>query len=307
MKNHFNIMKPTTIGKLVITLALLHVQANTIMAQEGDSTAAAVTEKPTKDKRPVKDVWESGYLINNQTSTVPTAKTLEFIIQHRFGLLTSKEFDFAGLYAPSNIRIGFNYTLSDRLQLGIGSTKNNKLQDITWKYAILRQTRSGSIPLNITYFGDAAIDVRKDIFPDITNRLSYYHELIFSRKFSKAISLQIAPSFSHFNMVDSLVKHQNIGVSFGGRVKITDAVAITFEYNQNFTAQDAIKEKDEKVIVVKPNLSIGIEAATSAHAFQVFITTGQSIISQHNMLYNSNDFSKMEFCIGFNMTRLWNY
>jgi hypothetical protein len=232
---------------------------------------------------------------------VPTAKTLEFIIQHRFGLLNSKEFDLGGLYAPSNIRIGINYTLSDRLQLGIGTTKNNKLQDLTWKFAILKQTRSGSIPLCITYFGDAAIDVRKNIYPNVTNKISYYHELIFARKFSKRLSVQVAPSISHFNMVDSLVKHDNLGLSFGARFKISDAAAITFEYNYNLTKQD------DRVLTVKPNIGIGLEAATSAHVFQVFITTGQSIIGQHNMVYNSNDFGKMAFCIGFNMTRLWNY
>jgi hypothetical protein len=197
--------------------------------------------------------------------------------------------------------MGFNYTINDRIQLGIGTTKNNKLQDITWKAALLKQTRSGSIPLSVTYFGGAAIDVRKDAFPDITNRLSYYHELILARKFSKRISLQIAGSMSHFNMVDSLVIHDNIGVSFSGRVKLTDALALTFEYNQNITAQK------ENVLTVKPNVGLGIEAATSAHVFQVFVTTGQSIINQYNVLYNKNDFTKNEICIGFNMTRLWNF
>jgi hypothetical protein len=300
MKNPLNNMKPKTIVKAVITLALLHLQATSAIAQEGDSTAA-VQEKPKVDKRPVKDMFESGYLINNQTAKVPTAKTLEFVIQHRFGLLNSKEFDLGGLYAPSNIRIGFNYTINDRIQLGFGTTKNNKLQDLTWKVALLRQTRSGSMPVSVTYFGDAAIDVRKDAFPQTTNRLSYYHELILARKFSKRISVQVAGSMSHFNMVDSLVVHDNIGVSLSGRVKLTDALALTFEYNQNITAQN------EKAITVKPNVGIGLEAATSAHVFQVFVTTGQAIINQYNVLYNKNDFTKNEICIGFNMTRLWNF
>jgi hypothetical protein len=293
-------MKPQIIGKIALTIALLLTYSNKSIAQE-DTTATVVVQSPKKDKRPVKDVFESGYLINNQTVKVPTAKTLEMVIQHRFGLLNSKEFDLGGLYAPSNIRIGFNYTLNSRLQLGFGTTKNNKLQDLNWKFAILKQSRSGSIPVCITYFGNAALDARKDVYPKVADKLSYYHELIIGRKFSKRLSVQISPSISHFNMVDSLVKHDNIGLSCGARFKISDAAAITFEYNYNFTKQD------DRVLAVKPNIGIGLEAATSAHVFQVFITTGQSIIGQHNMVYNTNDFGKMAFCIGFNMTRLWNY
>jgi hypothetical protein len=232
---------------------------------------------------------------------IPTAKTLEFIIQHRFGVLNSGEFDLAGLYAPSNIRIGFNFAFNDRFQLGIGTTKNNKLQDLTWKLVLLKQTRSGSVPLSITYFGDAAIDVRKDLFPEMTNRLSYFHQVMFARKFGKRISAQIAPSYTHFNIVDSLVKHGNLAVAVLGRVKLTDALAVILEYEQNFTAQET------SAITIKPNVGLGIEATTSSHVFQVFVTTGQAIINQHNVLYNKNDFANMDFCIGFNMTRLWNY
>lgn len=290
-------MKRNLLSKTIAVCVLL-LCAYSATAQD---TTAVADEKPTKDKRPVKNTFESGYLLNNQTIKIPTAKTLEFIIQHRFGKLNSKEFDLIGLYAPSNIRIGFNYSITNKILVGIGTTKNNKLQDINWKYAALRQTRSGSIPLSIVYFGDIALDARKDIFPKTTNRLSYFHQLIIARKFCNRFSMQVAPSYSHFNMVDSLVKHDNIGLSANGRVKITDALGIIFEYDHNFTKQDTT------VIKVKPNLSIGIEAATSSHVFQVFVGTANSIINQHNILYNSNDFTKMDILIGFNITRLWNF
>ena len=300
MKNISIIMKPNIFNKALIVFASLQLCTGMLNAQQADSTAAA-GEKPKKDNRPVKNMFESGYLMNSQTAIIPTPNTLEFVIQHRFGLLNSKDFDLGGLYAPSNIRIGFNYSLSKNLQVGLGTTKNNKLQDVNIKYALLKQTRSGSIPLSITYFGIASIDVRKDAFPKTVNRLSYFNQLIIARKFGEKLSLQLAPSYSHFNMVDSLVKHGNLAVAVSGRYKLTEALAVTVEYEQNLTSQNT------KVITVKPNLSLGLEAATSSHVFQVFVSTGQSIINQYNVLYNKNDFAKMDFCIGFNMTRLWNY
>ncbi|MBS0000542.1 MAG: hypothetical protein KFF73_16300, partial [Cyclobacteriaceae bacterium] len=62
------------------------------------------------------------------------------------------------------------------------------------------------------------------------------------------------------------------------------------------------------------NISLGIEIATSAHAFQIFISTYRSILPQYNLHYNTNEFitevdgeNKLGFLIGFNMTRLWNF
>ena len=296
-------MKTNILKKVAIALVAMQLCASVMNAQEADSSAAG--QKPPKDKRPVKDMFDGTYIINSQTAVLPSAHSFEFVIQHRFGLLTAEGFDLAGLYAPSNIRIGFNYSLTKNLMLGIGTTKNNMLQDLNWKYAILRQTRSSSIPVSLTYFGNATIDVRKDAFPETVDRLTYFHQLIVARKFSKNFSLQAAVSLSHFNMVDTLVKHDNICVSVAGRYKITKALAITLEYDHNLTSQDAqLNGKD--VITVMPNLSFGIEAVTSAHVFQIFFTTGQSIINQYNVLYNKNDFTQKQFCIGFNMTRLWN-
>ena len=76
-----------------------------------------------------------------------------------------------------------------------------------------------------------------------------------------------------------------------------------FEYDQSLTTPE----------VVKPNLSIGYEVATSSHAFQMFVTTYRGISYQRNLAYNTNDFTKFEsnepwgFLIGFNITRNWNF
>lgn len=292
-------MKPVFLARIIVAFLILQTSGTMLRAQSADSTA--VPEEKHKNNKPVKDMFESGYLIDNQTALIPTEHTLEFIIQHRFGLLNSKDFDLGGLYAPSNIRIGLNFSITKDLLVGIGTTKNNKLQDITYKYALLKQTRSGSIPVSVTYYGNTVIDVRKDVFPATLDRLSFHNELIIARKFSNKVSVQLAPSFSHFNMVDSTNKHDNIGIAFCGRVKVSEAIAINFEYDQNFTAQN------KNAVKLQPTIGIGIEAATSAHVFQVFISSGQAIINQHNILYNTNDFTKNQFCIGFNMTRLWNY
>jgi hypothetical protein len=300
MKKYFeNIMKTRHSIKVLILLMLSIFSSYQSFSQETDSTNVAV-EEPKKNNRPVKDMFESACILNTQTTEIPTANTLEFMIQHRFGKLNSEEFDLLGMYAPSNIRIGLSYSLTNNLLVGFGTTKNNKLQDLNWKYAIVKQTRSGSMPLSVSYYGNVAVDARSDMYPKITNRLSYYHQLILARKINKSISVQLSPSYSYFNTVDSLIERSGFGLSFSGRVKVREAMSVVFEYDQHFTKQV------ETLLPVKPNLSLGIETATSAHVFQIFIGTADAIMNQYNEMYNTNDFTKKDLLIGFNITRLWN-
>ena len=288
--------------KIWQTLLIVFVMMISAPMWAQDTTKAL---KPEKDRRPVRSPWESHIILNNQTTVVPQAKTLEFIIQHRFGKLNSGTFDLFGLYAPSNIRMGLNYSIFNNLSVGLGTTKNNMLQDLNWKWAILKQTRSGSMPLAITYYGNANYDARDkanfgtEYKP--THKVSYFHQIIIGRKFHRLLSLQISANYSHFNQIDTTVYpeavHDNISLSVNGRVKIIDAIGINFEYDQPLTTPAQIK----------PNIGFGVEFSTSSHVFQIFVASYDAIMPQRNQANNINDFAKGDILIGFNITRLWNF
>ena len=123
-------------------------------------------------------------------------------MQHRFGTINGGDNDMAGFWAPSNIRIGLTYAIHERLTIGYGTTKSDRLQDFNWKVALLRQTRSNSMPISVTYYGNFTIDARKkDKFSMIQDRYSYFNQVIIAKRFSPNFSLQIAPSVSHYNLV----------------------------------------------------------------------------------------------------------
>ena len=215
-----------------------------------------------------------------------------------------------GIYGASNIRLGLNYSIIDKLSLGFGTTKNNKLQDFNLKWAILTQSRSGHIPISITYYGNMAIDARaKDNFRNGTDRLSYFHQIIVARKIVKAFSLQVAPSLSHFNAVagywnesgekEGLMKNDHIAIAVSGQWNFTAQSSLIFNYDQPLTKHPTNNPD--------PNLSIGVELATSAHAFQLFFTNYNAIVPQYNNVFNSNDYRDGDFLIGFNITRLWGF
>jgi hypothetical protein len=253
-------------------------------------------------KLPVRSTFETTSLIDNPTIMGPVKGQLQLNILHRFGLINANGIsDIYGIYAGSNIRMGLNYGICDRLMIGIGTTNLKKYQDINWKVALLQQTRSGSVPVSISYFGNVGIDARakEDIgiirFREL-HRFSYFNQIIVARKFSEAISLQVAPTFAYYNAVDTLHKNVNYGVSVGGRVKISDSKAIIFEYGQPLSKA---KYSDYNA---KPNLGLGLEIGTATHAFQIFATTARGILPQENFVYNQNDFTKGDFSFGFNIT-----
>jgi Membrane bound beta barrel domain (DUF5777) len=283
----------------VVMITSMFFHFNVVAQDEGES------EEPKKVEKPVRSPYETGSLIETQTHLVLPKKTLEFVIQHRFGKFNSGEFDLLGIYGPSNIRIGLNYGLFKNAQIGFGTTKNNRLQDLNWKYKILTQTRSNSMPIGLTYYGNIQYDARgKENFGaeyKTTNRLAYFHQLILARKFSSKLTLQISGSYAHYNQIDTIafpgLDHDNFGVGFGGRYKFSPQGSIIFEYDQPLSTPDQIK----------PNLSLGVEIATSSHSFHIFITTYSGISYQRNLMYNTNDFTNGDVMLGFNITRNWNF
>lgn len=302
--------------KKYILLLIVSFVALQLSAQEE-------TEK-VKDK-PVRSPFESGLLIDNQTSVIAVPKTLEFVIQHKFGTMDNGRSDLWGIYAPgSNIRLGLNYVVAKNLQLGAGITKKNMYTDFNAKWTILEQTRKNTVPFALTLYGSLAIDgtiqdrlnsdgylqeskgeyAYKDL--TFTDRFSYFSQLIIGRKFSDVVSLQAAVSYTHYNTVGWDYDHDKIGIHFNGRFKVSPQGAIIFNYDRPLKIED-ISEQSPMENYPKENIALGYEISTSTHAFQIYAGTADGIIPQDNMMYNYNDWTNKGWAIGFIITRLWNF
>jgi hypothetical protein len=267
------------------------------------------------DQRPVRNIFESIWIIDNPTVLVPVKGTFEFDIQHRFGVVSNGYEDLFGLYAPANIRLGFGYEPFQNLMIGFGITKSNITWDLNAKYAILQQTRSGSMPVSLSYFVNTAMDTRdKDFFtnPDelvTADRISYFHQLLIARKFTDRFSLQVAGSLSHFNTVDAFKNPANeivhrwnndhFALSVSGRYHLGSWVNVIVNYDQPLT--------NHEVVDPHPNIAFGVELTSSSHQFQIFAGNFYHITPQRNNVFNNNKFGDGDILIGFNITRLWNF
>lgn len=329
-------MKPI-INKIIALTAGLAV---CLLAIHGP--VLAQDEKPEVTKaskaKPVKNTFQSVWLIDNQTVMVPVKGTLEMDIMHRFGTMDKGYKDFWGLFSSSNIRLGVNYAPFNKLFIGFGITKEKMLWDLNAKYSIITQTKgkypvSASFYTNMAYVGTetkytiAKVDNSSTEYLDEkhkTDRLIYFNQLLIARKITEKLSVQVAPSWSHQNAVggyytknDSTgkevfktMKHDHLAVAFSARYKITPVTSVIINYDQPITKHPANNPN--------PNLSLGVEFNTSSHSFQLFFGNYYGLSPQRNNLYNSNspfDYTDAagkkvnggKFLIGFNITRLWNY
>lgn len=300
---------------ILVVLALFTIQLG--------FTQDAETKPAKKKDRPVSEMWGSGILIDEQTCVIPRKKTLEMQIQHRFGLIKNNGFsDLFGIYAASsNTRMGLNYSILDNLMVGYGITRKNMYSDFQVKWNIIRQTRKNTIPLDVTLYANMTIDGRnQDVYitstPDsvykFTNRLAYFSQLMVSRKFTDWFSLAVHGSFTHYNSVpaDTVgikgMNHDIFGFGVYARFKFSPQSSLLIMYSIPINS-GGMAEHSTVTNIPKSNFGISYEVATATHAFQIFITTSNGLISPDNYMWNNSDWTKGEFRFGFNITRLWEF
>ena len=289
----------------IFTLSCLLVFAfGSVLAQETE------TETKKVDK-PVRSPFESGYLIDNQTTVIQPVKTLEFVIQHKFGTVENGHSDLWGLYASgANIRLGLNYVVAKNVQIGLGVTKERMTTDFNAKWTILEQTRNNTVPVALALYGNIAIDGRdKDQFHDdfkSSNRLSSFFQAIVGRKFSDEISLQTGLSFAHYNLIDEGNYHDKVGVHLNGRFKVSPQGSVIFNLDIPLDL-GYLDTEAEDYDNPKPNFSFGYEISTSTHAFQIYMGNSSGLIQQDIMVNNHSKIDLDNYMIGFTITRLWNF
>jgi hypothetical protein len=301
-------MKKKIINKIASCLILLMIftVAPEVQAQV-DPEEVQTIYIHSRGLQRVGNTFESIWLIDNQTVLVPMKKTFEFDIQHRFGTINNGYSDLWGLYAPSNIRMGFGYTPINNLMVGFGLAKDRMLWDFNIKYSILRETGKNPSPVSVTYYGNMAIDTRgSENFNQRTDRYTYFHQMMVARKLTRDFSAQASINFSHFNSVPGFLDVEGNAVntlendhwsfSLLGRYKVSDAFSFIANYDQPLTPHPRNNPN--------PNLSFGVELATPLHAFQIFLGNYRWMVPQYNNMLNNNNFTDGAFLLGFNITRL---
>ena len=141
------------------------------------------------------------------------------------------------------------------------------------------------------------------------NRLSYVTQILISRKFSKKISLQIAPTYFHENTLKDILDENNTVISpnpqnnsqfaigIGGRYKFAKRWSVNMDYVANLN-------RASQSIYVNP-LSIGVDLETGGHIFQMHFTNSRAMHEAGYLGQTSGEWSKGEIAFGFNLVRVF--
>ncbi|MFY8166808.1 MAG: DUF5777 family beta-barrel protein, partial [Sediminibacterium sp.] len=171
--------------KILLLSFLIISSAFTLSAQDIDPMALLQGLAETPKDEPVIATFKATRVINQQTIEVGGTRSLDFRIHHHFGPFNSGAYDFWGIDGGASIRLGLEYSYNGRLQFGLGRTSYEKQIDGFLKYRLLRQTKSGSMPISVTLFSGAYRNGIKglqisgvDKFKYASDRLSFVQQII---------------------------------------------------------------------------------------------------------------------------------
>src|SRR5690606_37877627 len=124
--------------------------------------------------------WAPSLILTSTVTNLPQGN-LNFTIMHTLGVVSNGAEDLFGLDGAANIRFGLDYGVTDRLSIGFGRSRFDKLYDFRFKANLLRQT--SNMPLELAVKGDVGITTMENGF-DFNDRLSYLAAVLVARKFS---------------------------------------------------------------------------------------------------------------------------
>jgi hypothetical protein len=284
----------------LITLLIAFFAISVRLAAQDDLLKLVDSSKPEKEY--VSRAFKSSRVINGHSIEMIPKGNMDFRILHRFGLVNTGANNLWGL-DQANMRFGFDYGLLTNLTVGIGRSNVNKEWDGFIKFRPLRQsTGPKSSPVSIVVVAGMTYTTMPWTDPDRQNytssRVAYYGEIIVGRKFSDAVSLQLAPTMVHRNLVPLETDDNDaFALGVGGRVKLSRRVALVVDYHYVFAGID-------RDIYTDP-LSIGVDIETGGHVFQLHFSNSSGMNEKAFITNTTDKWSKGEIRFGFNLSRMF--
>ncbi len=241
--------------------------------------------------------FKGTHIINGHSTKTKSKGELDFIIYHRFGPVNSGIEELFGL-DQANMKLGFEYGLTDLINVGIGRSTYEKTYDgfVKWKFL---QQKSGAekSPVTMVLLTTIAIPTVK-IAEDLTTlqRMGFAHELLISRKFGQKLSLQIMPGMVHLNTVPKASDENDIFFLGGAyRYKLSQSFALTGEYYYQFNPIQSVETYDA--------IGFGVDIETGGHVFQLHVTNSRPTFEKGFITDTRDNFWDGDIRFGFNISR----
>ena len=289
-------------GYLVL-LMCFHLLAVSARAQTVDLFKMQ-DEQNKKEKKETTDITTSIFkttrIVNSQSIENTGGGVLDLKISHRFGMVNTGGYNFFGL-DQATMRIGMDYGISNRLEIGLGRSTYNKEYDGFFKFRILRQsTGKVNMPLSLSVVSTAVLNTLKDQTTSYTihysDHASYVNQVLLARKFGDFFSLQLAPTMVHYNIVPTTAYRNDLySMGTGFRLRLSKRVNLTGEYYYQV----------QRIPGYYNSASVGFDIETGGHVFQLFFTNSTGINERSFITQTDGRWGNGGVHFGFNISRVF--
>ena len=257
------------------------------------------------------ETYSGTRIVNGHSVETLHKGVLEFRIEHKFGDMAGTAGGINTLYGIDNvsdIRLAFEYGITDKLMIGLGRSKGTgapyrSLLDGFVKYRLLHQDKKG-MPISLsllgttsyTYMPASSIITDVSAFPKSVYRFAYCSQLNFARKFGKKFSLSVMPTLVYRNYVAT--DDVNALFSIGSAVSyaVNSKVSLIVEYYNNI-------QKETVRSNYQNSLSAAVEWITFGHNFKVYLTNSGGFGETQFIPYTNTNWAKGQFRLGFCISR----
>lgn len=258
----------------------------------------AEKEEPITDK--VTATFKTTRVVNGQSIENVGAGILDFRILHRFGQVSDGAYNLFGLDQAS-MRLGLDYGITKNWMVGFGRSTFEKQYDAFTKLRLLSQTTGKkNFPITVSYAGTMIYKSVKNTnttyVPYASDRLSFAHQLIIARKFGDFFSLQLTPTYFHYNVVATKELPNDLkSLGIASRVRLSKRVNMTGEYYYRF----------DKLPGYQNSLTLGFDIETGGHVFQLHVTNSTGMTERTFINETTGEWGKGNIRFGFNISRVF--
>jgi hypothetical protein len=259
-----------------------------------------IQDSTSSPNEPVINTFYSTRLVNSHTVEILSPGSMDFRINHRFAPVNLGIYEMFGLDMAS-MRLGFDFGLSKNLMVGIGRFTTSKEYDWFIKYRLMHQKTGSGAPFSIDLVGAMAYKTLK-LTPSLnatgSDRTYYTAQLLIASKLNAHTSIQVSPTYNHYNRILFLTGGGTdlFSIGFLARQRISKRISINAEYFLQTTRFNNTYDP----------LSIGVDINTGGHVFQLHFTNSTGM-NEHTFIHETNgSWGNGDIRWGFNISRIFN-
>jgi len=299
------------------TICLLLISCSLCLAGRAQDLSK-MFEDSAAVRQPVIGTFKSTRIIMGHSNETLKKHELDFRVAHRFGDIGGS---FGGgktafgLDNSTDIRIAFEYGITDDLMVGISRAKGSgdlsQVFEGLAKYRVLKQTTDNQVPVSLSVFGNVTLSTMTSSadetavshFEEFTDRMTYVAQAIIARKFGDRLSLTLSPTYVHRNRVGYMDMNNMFALGGSGRIRLSKRLAFIAEYYYPFRSQSSKDYYKAQGIEFFNPLGAGLEIETGGHVFSVNFTNSTAILENQFIPETRASWLQGQFRWGFNISR----